>query len=482
MIDFMDRDDQEMVGFQRELLQLAADNHLTVTFHGVAAPTGLERTFPNLLNSEAVRNLEYDKWDEGRRNAGARRHRAAHADARWTARLSPGHAPRRAARAIQAKSCRAAGDRHADSDAGLVRRAAEPFADDGRLSVGLSPASAHTGHGRGASHLGRTRALSARVGEEIVIARRSGNDWWIGAMTDRHAREVRVPLSFLPAGMFQAEIYQDDLAAEHGFKRETRRSDADRRAQPSARRSGWRIDQVDSDSRTAAQVAAGVERRLRYPRPGQMGADRQQSADEPVNAGLSCRGKSASRTASWKSCPKTSRRAACRIAPVKSSVDWRSGWGDGKCGPNCRAAGACGPRSGYCPTGRGRPVARSTSWRIAVISRRSRPAPFIGRRGIPIRTNLSRSSSRRPSREELVSYSDGFHTFACEWVENQLRFYVDDMHHATFYNDEVGYFLPKLSAPMRLIDRYGDRRRLPASPGRDDGLAAAIARRLGARL
>ena len=67
-----------------------------------------------------------------------------------------------------------------------------------------------------------TRALAAQVGEEVVIARRSGNDWWIGAMTDRHPREVRVPLSFLPAGMFQAEIYRDDLAAEHGFKRETR--------------------------------------------------------------------------------------------------------------------------------------------------------------------------------------------------------------------------------------------------------------------
>ncbi|HEX4969555.1 MAG TPA: glycoside hydrolase family 97 catalytic domain-containing protein [Steroidobacteraceae bacterium] len=64
MIDFMDRDDQEMVNWQRELLQLAADNQLTVTSHGVAAPTGLERTFPNLLNSEAVRNLEYGKWDE----------------------------------------------------------------------------------------------------------------------------------------------------------------------------------------------------------------------------------------------------------------------------------------------------------------------------------------------------------------------------------------------------------------------------------
>ena len=65
MIDFMDRDDQEMVNFQRELLQLAADNQLTVTFHGVASPTGLERTYPNLLNSEAVMNFEYDKWNEG---------------------------------------------------------------------------------------------------------------------------------------------------------------------------------------------------------------------------------------------------------------------------------------------------------------------------------------------------------------------------------------------------------------------------------
>ena len=53
--------------------------------------------------------------------------------------------------------------------------------------------------------------------------------------------------------------------------------------------------------------------------------------------------------------------------------------------------------------------------------------------------------------DELVSYADGFHTFACEWVGNQLRFYVDDVHHATFYNDEVGYLLPTLAAPMRLV-------------------------------
>ena len=64
MLDFMDRDDQEMVNFLRRALKTAAENRLTVTLHGVSAPTGLERTFPNLLTSEAVLNLEYDKWDK----------------------------------------------------------------------------------------------------------------------------------------------------------------------------------------------------------------------------------------------------------------------------------------------------------------------------------------------------------------------------------------------------------------------------------
>ena len=67
-----------------------------------------------------------------------------------------------------------------------------------------------------------SRALIARVGEEIVIARRSGKVWWIGAMTDRHARGVRFPLTFLPAGTFRADIYRDDLGAESRYKLETR--------------------------------------------------------------------------------------------------------------------------------------------------------------------------------------------------------------------------------------------------------------------
>jgi alpha-glucosidase len=64
MLDFLDRDDQEMNRFVRKAVALAAAQRLTVTLHGCPKPTGLERTFPNLLTHERVMNLEYDKWDK----------------------------------------------------------------------------------------------------------------------------------------------------------------------------------------------------------------------------------------------------------------------------------------------------------------------------------------------------------------------------------------------------------------------------------
>ena len=53
--------------------------------------------------------------------------------------------------------------------------------------------------------------------------------------------------------------------------------------------------------------------------------------------------------------------------------------------------------------------------------------------------------------DQLVTYDREFHTFAVEWLPDQLRFFVDDLHHATFYSDECGDFFPKLTAPMRLV-------------------------------
>ena len=61
-IDFMDRDDQEMVNFLYKASEVCAKYHMFVDFHGVFKPTGLQRTFPNVLNYEGVAGLEQLKW------------------------------------------------------------------------------------------------------------------------------------------------------------------------------------------------------------------------------------------------------------------------------------------------------------------------------------------------------------------------------------------------------------------------------------
>lgn len=63
-VDFMDRDDQKMVEFYYRTAKAAAEKKLLVNFHGAYKPTGLNRTYPNVINQEAVRGLEYNKFAE----------------------------------------------------------------------------------------------------------------------------------------------------------------------------------------------------------------------------------------------------------------------------------------------------------------------------------------------------------------------------------------------------------------------------------
>lgn len=62
-----------------------------------------------------------------------------------------------------------------------------------------------------------TRVLDGRMGDYLLVARRKGQEWYVGAMTDWTARELEVDFSFLPAGKFQLEAYQDGVnAGRHG--------------------------------------------------------------------------------------------------------------------------------------------------------------------------------------------------------------------------------------------------------------------------
>jgi alpha-glucosidase len=59
-----------------------------------------------------------------------------------------------------------------------------------------------------------TRAIAGAVGDYLVVARRSGADWYIAAMTDWTPRTLEVPLTFLPAGTYTATIVSDGVNAD----------------------------------------------------------------------------------------------------------------------------------------------------------------------------------------------------------------------------------------------------------------------------
>jgi len=213
MLDFMDRDDQEMVNFLRAVLRQAAANHLTVTLHGMSKPTGLERTYPHLLTSEGVLNLEYDKWDK---IGCPPEHEVTIPFTRMLAGPLDFH--QGSFRGVSVEQFKPR------NEAPLVmgtpsRTLASYVVYQNHLSMVADYPSAYRGH-PGLPMLAQiptswddTKVLSGAVGEHIVIARRAGADWYVGAMNDRRRRSLDVPLEFLGAGRYRAEICADDLQA-----------------------------------------------------------------------------------------------------------------------------------------------------------------------------------------------------------------------------------------------------------------------------
>jgi alpha-glucosidase len=210
MLDFMDRDDQVMVNFLRRALETAAANRLTVTLHGVAAPTGLGRTFPNLLTHEGVLNLEYDKWDK---QGVPPEHELTVCFTRMLAGPLDFH--QGSLRGVPAEEFRPR------NEAPLVigtpcRMLASYVVFQDHLPMAADYPSAYRGHpalpvlAAIPATWDDTRCLAGKVGELVVIARRRGAEWWVGAMGGRESRAVEVPLSFLGPGRYRAEIYRDD--------------------------------------------------------------------------------------------------------------------------------------------------------------------------------------------------------------------------------------------------------------------------------
>jgi alpha-glucosidase len=219
MLDFMDRDDQEMNRFVRQAVKLAAANHLTVTLHGCPKPTGLERTYPNLLTHEGVMNLEYDKWDKVGITPD---HEATVPFTRMLAGPLDFH--QGSFRTVKPEAFKPR------NDAPLVigtpaRTLASYVVYQNHLSMVADYPSAYRGHpalpvlAAIPTTWDDTRVVDAKVGEYVVIARRHGKDWHLGAMTDAKVRTLKLPLSFLAPGSYTAAIWHDDASAKHGVSR-----------------------------------------------------------------------------------------------------------------------------------------------------------------------------------------------------------------------------------------------------------------------
>ncbi len=217
MLDFMDRDDQLMNAFVRRAVALAARHHLSITLHGCPKPTGLERAYPNLLTHEGVMNLEYDKWDKTgvlpeyevtvpftRMLAGPL---DFHQGSFRTVKLEDFKPQMAAPLVIGTPS----------------RTLASYVVYQNHLSMVADYPSAYRGH-PGIAALAAipttwddTRVLSAKLGQHIVIARRSSDDWHIGAMTDRQPRTLDLDTKFLGEGNYRCTVYGDDESKPFGL-------------------------------------------------------------------------------------------------------------------------------------------------------------------------------------------------------------------------------------------------------------------------
>ncbi|MEP7253415.1 MAG: glycoside hydrolase family 97 protein [Ginsengibacter sp.] len=208
MVDFMDRDDQEMVKIQEEILQKAAAHHLEIEFHGAYKPTGLSRTYPNESTREGTLNYENDKWGNlitpdddinipfTRGLAGCTDYhlggfRAAPADNFKVTTLRP-H--------VLGTRC---------------HMLAMYIVLENHMSIVCDEPEAYEGQD-GFDFLTKlptvwdeTVVPGAEVAQWVSIARRKGNDWYVGTINNNTSKTVTVPLNFLSAGKYTAEIYRD---------------------------------------------------------------------------------------------------------------------------------------------------------------------------------------------------------------------------------------------------------------------------------
>jgi alpha-glucosidase len=207
-IDFVERDDQRGIDFYYRAAAEAARHHLMVDFHGATKPSGMERTFPNILGYEGVLGMEQSRVG-GRDNPG---HRVMLPFTRMLAGpmdYTPGGFDNVTEADFVPRSPHAMvmGTRAQQLAMYAVYQAAFQMVSDSPKAYEDQPAFDFIR--RAPATWDETKVLDGEPGEYITIARRSGQTWFLGSMTNWTSRDLDLPLSFLGEGRYAAEIYAD---------------------------------------------------------------------------------------------------------------------------------------------------------------------------------------------------------------------------------------------------------------------------------
>jgi len=226
-IDFMNRDDQLLEKFLEDTAADAAERKLVVMYHGIHKPTGLCRTYPNVLNYEGVYGLEQGHSIGGRKvvvsndvNLVYTRMIAGAMD------YTPGAMRNRAFNAPKFEKGR---DAPACYGTRCHQLALFPLFEAPVQMLCDSPTQYRTAPECTAFIVkvptvwDETAGVAGEIGKYAAIARRKGDRWWLGAITNWDAREVVLPTDFLGGGEWKVEAFEDapdaDVNAEHYVRR-----------------------------------------------------------------------------------------------------------------------------------------------------------------------------------------------------------------------------------------------------------------------
>lgn len=224
-IDFMDRDDQLMVDFHRKTAEMGAKYKLMIDFHGTYKPTGLQRTYPNVINFEGVNGLEQLKWAHDQFD------QITYDVTFPFIRMVAGPVDyTQGAMRNSAKGNYRPINNEAMSQGTRCRQLAEYVIFESPLNM-LCDSPSNYEQEKECTKLiasiptvwDETISLNGEITKYITIARKKGNEWYIGSLTNWDQRELDLDLSFLGEGEFKAEIFRDGINANRAardYKRE----------------------------------------------------------------------------------------------------------------------------------------------------------------------------------------------------------------------------------------------------------------------